>query len=331
MRRATRVGLLAALLFCAAFPVFCLRVAVVQLRIDESTYSSLESFRRTVTAAVEKAVDEAPEGSRPDLIVFPEYTSVFLALLPYEHDLRGAASVAEGLARLSAAAGQIGSLRQVFLEQASMVQDLACEVFGGLARQYGVAIVAGTAFARVAGEATDTDGGAGGTVELRNRAFVFGRDGRLAYTQDKVYLTEFETDVVGLSPGRVIEAAPFTIAGARIGLTLCRDTFFDAWEERFRGLDLWIDMKANGVPFTAEEREGFARALPARLPGAGVRHGITACLVGRFLDLSWEGESSIVECTRGMVMVRVSASSAREAEILRAEVGGTEGGIPWRK
>jgi predicted amidohydrolase len=208
-----------------------------------------------------------------------------------------------------------------------MVQDLVCEVFGSRARQYGVAIVAGTAFARVAGEGTDTDGGAGGTVELRNRAFVFGRDGRLAYTQDKVYLTEFETDVVGLSPGRVVEAAPFTIAGTRIGLTLCRDTFFDAWEERFRGLDLWIDIKANGVPFTEEERVGFAKALPARLPGAGVRHGITACLVGRYLNLAWEGESSVIECMHGAVRVLASASNAREREILRAEIGSVEEGV----
>ncbi len=329
MRRACRAGLLAALLLCAAFPAHCLRVAVVQLRIDESTYSSVESFQRSMTAAVEKALDETPEGCRPDLIVFPEYTSVFLALLPYEHDLRGAASVADGLARLSAADSRIGSLRQVFLEQAAMVRDLVCEVFGGLARQYGVAIVAGTAFARVAGQGTDTD--KDGAVELRNRAFVFHPDGRLAYTQDKVYLSEFETDVIGLSPGRVIEAAPFTIARARIGLTLCRDTFFDAWEERFRGLDLWIDIKANGVPFTEEERVGFAKALPARLPGAGVRHGITACLVGRFLDLAWEGESSVVEWAGGIVRIRFSASSARESEILWADVGGTEGGMQWRK
>jgi predicted amidohydrolase len=229
MRRACRAGLLAALLLYAGLPAHGLRVAVVQLRIDESTYSSVESFRRAMNAAVEKSLDEAPEGCRPDLVVFPEYTSVFLALLPYEHDLRGAASVADGLSKLSAADSRIGSLRQVFLEQAPMVHDLVCEVFGGLARTYGVAIVAGTAFARVEDEDTETDGGTDTdeTVELRNRAFVFGPDGRLAYTQDKVYLTEFETDVVGLSPGRVVEAAPFTIAGARIGLTLCRDTFFD--------------------------------------------------------------------------------------------------------
>ena len=321
MRHARRAGLLAVLLLCAAFPGHCLRVAVVQLRIDESTYSSVESFRGIVTTAVEKAVDEAPEGCRPDLIVFPEYTSVFLALLPYEDDLRGAASVAEGLARLSAADRKIGSLRQVFLEQASMVQDLVREVFGSLARRHGVGIIAGTAFARVAGEGTDTDGGAGGTVELRNRAFVFSPDGRLAYTQDKVYLSEFETAVIGLSPGSVDEAAPFAVSGTRVGLTLCRDTFFGEWEQRFRGLDLWIDMKANGVPFTAEEREGFAKALPARLPGAGVRHGITACLVGRYLDLAWEGESSVIECMHGAVRVLASASSAREPEILRAEIG----------
>lgn len=307
------------LLLCAALPADCLRVAVVQLRIDESTYSSLESFRHTVSAAVESAV-RAP---RPDLIVFPEYTSVFLAVLPYAQGLRGAASVADGLARVAAADSQIGSLRQVFLEQAPMVQGLVCEVFGGLARHHGVAIIAGTAFARVAGS--------DGTEELRNRAFVFGPDGALVSMQDKVYLSEFETDVIGLSPGSVDEAAPFAVAGTRVGLTLCRDTFFAEWERRFRGLDLWIDIKANGVPFTAEEREDFAAALPARLPGAGVRNGITACLVGRFLDLAWEGESSVIECIDGRVRVRVSALSAREPEILRAEIGVTEGGMSWRK
>jgi predicted amidohydrolase len=320
MRRATRAGFLAALLLCAALPAHSLGVAVVQLRIDESTYSSLESFRRTVSAAVESCIEEAPAGRRPDLIVFPEYTSVFLALLPYQQELRGAASVASGLGRIAAANGRIGSLRQVFLEQAGVVQDLVEEVFGGLARRHGVAIVAGTAFARAAGVGNGTVG----TVDLRNRAFVFARDGTLVYTQDKVYLTEFETDVVGLSPGLVVEAAPFTAAGARIGLTLCRDTFFDAWEARLRGVDLWIDIKANGVPFTAEEREGFAAALPARLPGAGVRHGITACLVGRFLDLAWEGESSVIECIDDVVRVRASASSARAQEILRAEIGSAE-------
>ena len=61
-------------------------MAVVQFRIDESTYASLGRFRASVTAAVQEALQEP----RPELVVFPEYTAVFLALLPYTGELRGA-------------------------------------------------------------------------------------------------------------------------------------------------------------------------------------------------------------------------------------------------
>lgn len=315
MKSARTVLLAGLLLIAAGLPGHCLRVAVVQFRIDESTYASLGSFRASVTAAVQEALQEP----RPDLVVFPEYTAVFLALLPYTGELRGAASVADGLSKVAAAHPGIGGMRDAFLGQSSAVQAIVADVFGGLARRHGIAIIAGSAFVRR--EAGD------GTAQLRNRAFVFGSDGRLVYTQDKVYLTDFETDVVGLSPGSLADAAPFDVAGARIGLTLCRDTFFSDWEDAFRGrVDLWIDIKASGVPFTAEEQEDFQDALPARLPGAGVPHGITTCLVGRYLDLLWEGESSVIECVGGAARAVSTASSPRGLEVLRAEIDLVTGG-----
>ena len=65
-----------------------------------------------------------------------------------------------------------------------------------------------------------------------------------------------------------------------------------------------IDIKANGAPYTEEARQEFQKALPARLPGSGVRYGITACLVGRLLDIVWEGESSFIELDSGVVRAR---------------------------
>jgi predicted amidohydrolase len=308
--RAARGTLLFALLLLAApaLPASGLRVAVVQFRVDPSTYASQESFRKAVTATVEQAV----RGQGPDLVVFPEYTCVFLAMLPYARELQGAAGVADGLSRVQAVHPELGTLRDVFLAQSAAAQRILAGVFAPLARRHRVTIVAGSAFV--------AENSQGGREELRNRAFVLGPDGRLLRAQDKVFLTDFERDVAGLSPGRIEDASPFVVAGARVCLTLCRDTFFAEWEDLFHGVDLWIDIKANAVPFTADEREDFRRALPARLPRAGVLHGITACLVGSFLDLTWEGESSVIECTDRVVRTISAATSPRAPAILRAQL-----------
>jgi predicted amidohydrolase len=169
-------------------------------------------------------------------------------------------------------------------------------------------VLAGTRFARA------RDG------SLRNRVVVYGPDGRVAYTQDKVYLTEFERDVLGLEAAPLGAARGFRIHGYQIGVTICRDTFFEEWEELFEGFDLWIDVKANGVPFTAEERARFLRALPARLAPAHVRYGMTVCLTGGLLDLLWEGESSWIRTDGKGIEFLDRADSPRESELIVAEI-----------
>jgi predicted amidohydrolase len=220
--------------------------------------------------------------------------------------------VADAFGRIRSVAPSADSLRTLLLQRADAVEKSIRAGFAGLARRFGTAIVAGTAFAA---EKTLGDG-----WELRNRAYVFGKDGALLCTQDKVFLTEFERNVLGLSPGALQDARPFRICHSTVALTICRDTFHEEWEEAFRGVNLWIDLKANGTPFTEEERAGFGKALAARLPGARVRYGVTACLVGRFLDLSWEGESSILEWRNGNVHVLAASRSAGEPQIMIAEL-----------
>jgi predicted amidohydrolase len=171
-----------------------------------------------------------------------------------------------------------------------------------------VAILAGSYFAWSARE---------GQVRLTNRAVVFGPDGSRIYEQDKVYLTPFEEELLGLSPGSVSDGRPFAIAKARVGLTICRDTFFSAWERRLSASDLWVDIKANGTPFTEEERRRFEKALPARIRSGQVPYGLTVCLTGQLLDLLWEGVSSLVgREPAGEVVTRQIAASPRTEEIL---------------
>lgn len=285
------------------------RVAVVQFRIEPASLSSMEAYRSHVQALVERSL-----AFRPDLIIFPEYTSVFLALIPYAEAIRQSQSIEEGLRRISRKDPLVHDFRDLFLLNSGIAERAAKEIFGGLAQRYAVAIVAGTYFA--------WEGEVEG-VRLTNRALVFDRQGRLAHVQDKVFLTEFEESLLGISPGRLDKSGPFLLEGRRIGLTICRDTFFEQWESQLAGSELWVDIKANGVPFTLEEQERFLRALPARLRSGSVPYGITVSLTGRLLDLGWEGESSFIARTpSGEVEFLARASSPYDEEIILATVPG---------
>jgi predicted amidohydrolase len=275
----------------------------------------VESFRDAVSAPVRTAVREFA----PDLIVFPEYTTALLALAPYRRALADSVSVQDCLERIQSARPGLTGLRALFLEQSAAVDKAMQEIFGALAREGGCTIVAGSFFAREAGAAGP---------ELRNRACVFAPDGELFYTQDKVFLTDFERDRLGVSPGSVQGASIFRVErdhGRRVGgalaaLTVCRDTFHPDWEKGFAGADLWIDVKANGTSFTPQEEQGFREALSARLAASGIGSGITACLVGRILDLVWQGKSSVLRLGPGGPQSVAEAAAADDAEILYAEI-----------
>jgi len=287
----------------AETPPAQLRVAAVQFRIDAAALGSLAAYQDRIGLLVEKCA-----AYRPDLIIFPEYTAAFAALIPHHGALERSRDILEGLGEIRSREPLVRSLRDLFLLNSGFAERVARRVFGELARRHAVFLLGGSLFA--------WERSPGGEVELRNRALLFDPQGDLSYRQDKVYLTDFETDVLQLDPGSLRQAHPFPLPGFRAGLTLCRDTFFEAWEGIFSGADLWIDIKANGAAFSEEERARFARALPARIRSADVPVGVTVCLTGRLLDLLWEGESFLVRKDGGEPRVLLAADSPRQEEIL---------------
>lgn len=295
-------SLLAAAYAAAGPPA--LRVAAVQLRVEAPLLASAGAFAAHVEGLVAQA-----QAFAPDLIVFPEYTSVFLALLPYHREILCSATAMEGLQRIRAREPMVRSFRDLFLLNSGLARRTMEQIFGPLAERHGVSILAGSYFAWDNRE---------GEVRLVNRAVLFGVDGRVAYSQDKVFLTPFEGELLGVAAGRLEDVAPFPLAGHRVGVTICRDTFFGQWQERLAGSLLWIDIKANGERFTAEERERFLRALPARIAEGPVPYGLTVCLVGGLLDMLWEGESSLVrgDARGGFEFLARAADPAGEQVLL---------------
>lgn len=129
-------------------------------------------------------------GAGAELLLFPEYASLELvSLLPQElhHDI----------------AGMRPALQALLPDFLALHRELA--------REFGVAIVAGSAVV----------GHGGGFV---NRAFVFGPDGE--GHQDKLAMTRFEAEEWDIAPGAGVSV--FGWRGVRFGVAICYDAEFPA-------------------------------------------------------------------------------------------------------
>ncbi|MFO7849568.1 MAG: nitrilase-related carbon-nitrogen hydrolase [Spirochaetia bacterium] len=248
-----------------------LGVGAVQYEVKPKRYSSLNEFNRSVEDSVVTAVSKGAE-----VVVFPEYINVFLAFSREMEDLVKVESIDEGLEVIGS-----DSVHRLLLERSEEVGRLMDRIWGDLAEENSVWIVAGSYFAEE-GE------------KLYNRSAVYGPKGKRVHEQDKVALTPFEEDVLNLSSGKREDADTFNVGGWDFALTICRDTFFDRWNKKFEEADVWIDIKANGAEYNTQTAEKFEEALPERIDETEVPYGVTACLNGKIFELFWEGPSSII-------------------------------------
>ena len=267
------------ILMVIAVPAFSespLQIVLVQYDVDPTGYRSIDAFRDTLEPAIERAAHHL----RADLVVFPEYINVFLLFRDYAPCITGSDTIEDALACIDVSEAEVPDLIE---REARETAPVLRTLWSTLADRYDVAIVAGTAFVPA------------GPGDVRNRAFVFGADGELLYRQDKAFLTPFEQEVLRLDSGSVAAARPFIVDGREVALTICRDTFFDDWEQHLGDADVWLNIRANGQVYTQQVRSRFSGALPERVAATDVDIGGTASLNGAFLDLLWQGPSFVVD------------------------------------
>jgi predicted amidohydrolase len=302
-----------------------LGLVAVQLEVDAHAVASPEQYRAHIEAAAARAVDSAgPAEAR--VVVFPELAGhlALLALGPPASHKAKTLSAALGAAALRRPLDVLrGAVTTRLLDpRHAVLAALAPDgerywrgVFGPLARKHGVYLVAGSHLRL------------GAHGDLTNASFLFAPDGRLLATTDKINLVPGMEDrapkALGLSRGDAdklpITETPF----GRLCTLICYDGFREPHtsEERFipmgprlaaRGgvsvvanpaanpwpwRDPWkyADPGKSDEPASRElqwEREGLTGSL-AQMPFA--RWGVTAHLVGRVLDLQFDGQSEILE------------------------------------
>jgi predicted amidohydrolase len=282
-----------------------LHTVIVQFEMNDHISDSEDAYRM----AMEEAMEKAMAGGPADLVIFPEYIGVFASLIPWDSYLDSDLPFEEVWATIRQDHPEISSLNDLFLSESERNDAFLNKLWGDLASRYGVYILSGTRL--------NYNPSRGGLV---NQAVVYNPQGEVFYRQDKYFLTEFEEEILGLRPGNIFKTPGFTVKNHLIRLTICRDTFLKDWETLYAEGDLWIDIKANGVAYTEDQKSLFTRALPARLGNSDIPYGITACLTGKFLDLLWEGESSILYNHKGKVSYRDISDVSDSFEILRTKL-----------
>ena len=142
------IGLFASILAgCTTQPKpendFSVTAAVVQLQISEEIFASPTMFK----AIIRSAMEEAFQKGTPDIVIFPEYTSVFIALFPYMNSILHSESAEEALMEIRTTHPEITSIQSVFIRQSSYVEQTMQSIFGELANEFNTMIVAGSYFA----------------------------------------------------------------------------------------------------------------------------------------------------------------------------------------
>jgi predicted amidohydrolase len=310
-------------------------LVAIQLEIDADVLASPDAYRAHIEAEGERALAEGGgENAAARFVVFPE-TAGHLALYalapPRARQAKtlgralAAAAVRRPLDVLRGAATTrlLDARHAVLAALAPDGERWWKSVFGPLARRLDAYIVAGSHLR------LGTDG------VLTNASLLFGPDGRLLSTTDKVNLVPGMEDgargALALSRGTDHLPIVDTKLG-RVATLICYDGFREPHTrtERFvalgprlaerGGVDIVANPSANPWPWRGpwkfnepgenlvrEEQwqiEGLCGSLE-RAPFA--RYGITAHLVGKVLDLAFEGASEIVERDGSSVRVLARA------------------------
>lgn len=306
----------------------------VQPWLVPADYASTERLRAKLGAWLDHAVMHGLVNDKT-IVVLPEYVGAWLVVVDEGPDVIEAATIGDAMTALALAhplefAGALASVpagvedgmaHAAFAVKAEAMARAHVEVFGGIARDYGVVV---TGASTLLPRPTVGDDGAI-VVErgapLQNVAFTFAANGA-PFTQvtRKVFPTAAELPFVG---GADVDDLPvFDVPAGKLGVLVCADSWFPGPYEVLRakgadllavpvfvsGVDTWtatwrgysghdapadVDVSAD-VGVLREEQAWSKYAMPARASRAGFTKALLVPLRGALWDLGDDGAALTV-------------------------------------
>lgn len=284
-----------------------LRVAALQVKVK------LSKDPLDYAAEVHRMVREAASAGA-QLAVFPEYNNIqLLGMLPGVEEMSRAISDGgsseerreERGNRREGSSHPAVTVADVIRYVGPVMSQFLSVLYSTLAAAYRVHVMAGS-FLLPDGE---------GVV---NRAYLYGPDGRLIGTQDKVHLMPVEMDW-GLSAGT--EFHLFETGVGRVAAPVCMDATF---YETFRILEL-MGAEVVMIPIANPEPYNYWLALRGIWPRVQECpvYGIKSALVGSALGFAFTGRAGVfapVELTPDGSGVLAEVASAEEEGVAVAEI-----------
>jgi predicted amidohydrolase len=299
-------------------------VACAQQRM--TIQPSHEEFEAEARRFLRQAVAKAAR-----FVIFPELTGVMVApplisslklgLVRREDEAKrpNAGLLSRTVGRLAGGtAGTLGggfrgSLERLVRKRNDALLDAYYHTFGGLAREFGMIMVAGSLYTF-----DDTSG------TIRNRAYVFDADGEVIGYQDKLNLAPDETDLA--SPGEEINVLDTRYG--RMGLLIGRDVLFPelARAIALRGADLAACIAASpGVAQAAMVRSALGVRAEENQFYVAASFMLGPNMLGRGTREEFYGKSALlapISLTPGGSGVLVEAGTDRTEALIAAELDG---------
>ncbi len=138
-----------------------------------------------------------------------------------------------------------------------------------------------------------------------NTGFLWGPDGHLIGTTDKVFLTNSEKSILDLTPGRLDCVQPFETEIGKIGIAISLDAFTPEYLQRLdsQGTRIVIQHDANSLLWAApcktcewqpqERLNSVLGCLQDDYPN--LYYNVCSMQLGNFFDIAFDGQSSITK------------------------------------
>jgi len=301
------------------------RLIAVGNRISLSAARSEETFSTELTRVVELAVPHLSR-DRPNLVVLGEMLGLPLALTGQRGSLSRRMStsnisislLAPGYARRMLFYRRlypaISLVRSLLLSLADVLYRPFVETLGQLAARHNIYLSASQITAHVQRSTSSVDirrfGRRGADCVylpdgpgVYNTGFLWGPDGQLIGTTDKVFLTEGETSTLDLTPGELDRVQVYDTEIGRVGLAISLDAFTPQYLRRLDSLNATIVIQndANDQPWASPSKtcdwqppewlNSVLGCLQDDYPN--LHYNICAMQVGNFFDLIFDGQSTI--------------------------------------
>lgn len=303
------------------------RLIAVGNRIDLHAAAGEDSFSEELERIVGLAVEHLAQ-DRPNLVVLGELLGLPLALT----GKRGYLSRRMHTSNVAMSMLALGYARRIFhyrriYPNISLVRALLLSLsdrmyrpftttLSQLAAKYNIYLSASTIVPRVNCSTSKIDTGRLGRrpeskfylptgPEVYNTAFLWGPDGSLIGTTDKVFLTESEKSILDLAPGDLERVQAFETEMGKVGMAISLDAFTPEYLQKLdsQGTRIVIQNDANDTVWAGacktwewQPQEWLNSVLGSVQDDyPNLYYNVCSMQVGNFYDIPFDGQSTITK------------------------------------